>query len=112
MGLSGNLKSMKTDANTLEKLLFQGRYQELLAARPEKLTREMVPLVLGALSFTGRMDEAAALFNLHAKHVNPEQKISATFFLALGLIRTSDYAQARQLIAKNLLALRDRPSAR
>lgn len=112
MGFNASLEWMKTEANSLERLLFQGRYQELLAARPDKLTRDNVPLVLGALSFTGRMDEALPLFALHEKHFNREQKITATFFLALGLIRTSDYAQARQLIAQNLLALRHRPSAR
>lgn len=103
---------MKTEPNTLERQLFQGRYQELLASRPEKLTGENVPLVLGALSFTGRMDEALPLFALHEKHFNREQRITAKFFLALGLIRTSEYAHARQLIAQNLLALRQRPSAR
>lgn len=103
---------MKIETNSLETLLFQGRYQELLAARPQKLSRELVPLVLGGLSFTGRLDEALALFALHEKSFNREQKISATFFLALGLIRTSDYAHARKLIAQNLLALRERPTAR
>ncbi len=103
---------MKSETNPLERLLFQGRYQELLAARPERLSRDMVPLVLGALSFTGRMDEALALFALHEKNFDREQKITATFFLALGLIRTSDYAHARKLIAQNLLALRGSPTAR
>lgn len=103
---------MTTDAKYLEKLLLQGRYQELLNARPEKPTAEFIPLVLGALSFTGRMDEALALFVLHEKRLHREQKITATFFLALGLIRTSEYAHARKLIAQNLLALRKNPSAR
>ena len=103
---------MKHGANSLETLLFQGRYQELLASRPEKLSKDSVPLVLGALSFTGRIEEALALFALHERQFNREQKITATFFLALGLIRTSDYAHARKLIAQNLLALRERPTAR
>jgi hypothetical protein len=103
---------MKKQANQLEKLMFQGRYQELLKLRPEKPLASELPAILGALSFTGKMTEARALFSLHEKTLPIDELVSARFFLALGVVRVSAYAEARTLLAKNALVLRKKPTAR
>lgn len=109
MGFCGILEFMRRPPKDLETLLFTGRYEAVLEAASE---HRDVPVQIGALSFLGRLEEARALFELRSKNLTADQLVMARFFLTLGLVRTSAYAEARAHIARNLRELGPRSSVR
>lgn len=103
---------MKKPNNHLESLFFIGRYQEVLAGLKASPETQYVPILIGALSFTGRAEEARSLFELRSKSLDLDQQVMARFFLILGLVRISSYREAREHIANNLRATRETSSLR
>lgn len=90
----------------LAKLFYCGQYLELLKASVDantwtKSTAEL-PFVIGALSFTGRMEEARLLAEEVFKKKSLSEGIQTRFFLGLGYTRLSEYKTALQFFAQNL----------
>jgi len=67
-----------------------------------KANKELLPLWIGSLVFTGDVPKAEALFN--KSKASDEELIASRFFLAVGMVRQSRYAEARTLIAQNTRA--------
>jgi hypothetical protein len=93
----------------LEILFLEGRYAEVLAQTVDSgraWNKSHTPWVIGALSFTGRIDEARTLATKNQGDLKRSELIQTRFFLALGLIRISAYAEARHELALNTQTLR------
>ncbi len=97
-------------AASLQELFSKGLYQEILRITVDapswKKTATNVLPVIGALCFTGRMDEAEILAASLLK--TPSQAIIARFYLGLGFTRRSEYARALALFTENLKETRQR----
>jgi hypothetical protein len=93
----------------LEIIFLEGRYHETLAQTVDSgraWNKSHTPWVIGALSFTGRIDEARTLAFKNQRELKRSELIQTRFFLALGLIRISAYSEARQELALNIRTLR------
>lgn len=102
-------------AADIQELFHKGLYREILkisvdAPSWNKATADL-PFVIGALSFSGRMEEAELLANPLLKKISP-QSVAVRFFLGLGFTRLSEYRRARQLFAENLQAARKKKLAK
>jgi hypothetical protein len=101
---------MKTSSLKLHDLFYRGQYSEILKKSVDSKTWDKVdndiPYVIGALVFTGRMEEARLLADgvFRRKIISPI--IKTRFFLGLGFTRLSEYTQACSLFAKNLNEVR------
>ncbi|MGZ3693701.1 MAG: hypothetical protein ACXWQO_05845 [Bdellovibrionota bacterium] len=78
--------------STAEKLLGQ----KITAAK----NGDFVSLI-AALSFLGRTDEAQSLFEQNRKKFSGLTILASRFFLAIGLVRRSEYEAARKIFAEN-----------
>lgn len=99
----------------LEILFLEGRYLEVLAQTVDSgraWNKAHSPWVVGALSFTGRIDEARTLANINQSGLKRSELIQTRFFLALGLIRISAYSEARHELSLNVQTLRTKLSDR
>lgn len=87
----------------LENLFYKGTYSEVLNrsvdASTWKQVHEDIPFVVGALSFTGRLEEAELLIKKIQKH--KKSLIIARFFLGIGLTRLSQYERAQKIFNDN-----------
>lgn len=94
----------------LERLFYQGRSAEVLASTVDQpfaqVTFELWPLVIGALAFLGRADEAEWRFQTLEKDLSIEQAVSCRFYLGVGFTRASHYTKATQYFITNLRTLR------
>lgn len=107
MGYFAKISPMKD----LEILFLEGRYTDVLAQTVDSgkiWNKAQTPWVIGALSFTGRIDESRTLTNTHQSQLKRSELIQTRFFLALGLIRISAYAEARHQLSLNVHALRSK----
>lgn len=97
-------------AASIQELFSKGLYQEILRITVDapswKKTATDMPSVIGALCFTGRMDEAEILSAPLLK--TPSQAIVARFLLGLGFTRLSEYSRALALFTENLKETRRR----
>lgn len=91
----------------LEELFFRGDYAQVLkltvdSPRGRKLSLEELGIVIGALSFVGRVREGEILYANHESGMSRERKIQCRFFLGIGYTRVSDYAKARACFGANI----------
>jgi predicted transcriptional regulator len=98
-------RTSKTNApNDVKSKFSSGEFTdvcELFDTHPAlKSSKELLPFWLGALVFTGELDKAQVLFQKSS--LTPDQKIAGRFYLSVGLIRQSRYADARALLGENL----------
>lgn len=103
---------MRTPAFTAIRASFHaGRYAEALNAialagadSPGDPTGELEALRVGAHSFRGEALEALSAFHRLERlpRAAPSAIVQARFFLAIGYVRRSEYAEARKLFARNL----------
>jgi hypothetical protein len=100
----------KSATSAVRRLFFRGQYRDVI----ERLGRSPLqgarardwPLQIGALVFTGEVLEAKALFEAaeaRAASLEADDLVQARFYLGVGLVRLSRYAEARRLFARNRL---------
>ena len=92
-------------------LFYRGHYQDLIESLERlgtrsKDVRARWDYFAGALAFSGRIVEAESLLAIHAPSASATQRAAADFFLAVGLVRKSSYAEARARIGHLLRGLR------
>ncbi len=87
---------------TYEKLFYSGDYQKIdekfKATTAAQLSSNELVFVIGALSFSSHIDQAEALLN----SISQSDLAMATFFLAVGYTRNSDYVKAQKLLLNAL----------
>ncbi len=109
---------MKDPPSPLEALFFAGKSQEVLRVSIDSPEGDFDPgdahVVVGALVFAGRQDEAAAIaLELERAHTSASAGGSrrvlaaARFFLIVGECRAGRYGHAESLARKSLALLRD-----
>lgn len=104
---------MKGDAK-IKSLFLAGQYVELCkefdnhAALQDK--SEILPYWFAALMFTGNLEKGLALFEPDS--LKTDIRIACRFFLIIGYIRKSMYAEAREELARNLCEKRNTKDAR
>ncbi|MBK9072090.1 MAG: hypothetical protein IPL79_13960 [Myxococcales bacterium] len=84
----------------MQQLLFAGKYDEVIAAshRRDSLAPAEAAVVLGAYAFSGRMDEAVALFRLYGRDGDADFSEAARFYLVAGYCHAGDVKRAATLI--------------
>lgn len=96
----------------LENLFYKGTYSEVLKQSVDSpkwsQALEDIPFVVGALSFTGRLEEAEILFQ---KIKVEKSLIIARFFLGVGYTRLSHYTLAQKIFAENLRSTRSKKTS-
>jgi hypothetical protein len=85
----------------MKELLYKGHYKNILDLNQSTPSTESLLSKIGALCFMGRVEEAESLY-LTQKINLLSDRIEARFFLAMGLIRTSEYPRARKYLGENL----------
>ncbi|MES2767929.1 MAG: hypothetical protein V4596_02185 [Bdellovibrionota bacterium] len=99
---------MGKPGNKLESLFYKGTYSEVLRlsvdAAQWSSTLDDIPFVVGALSFTGRLEEAELLIKKLQKQKKLKPLIIARFFLGIGLTRLSEYSKAQKVFEENFNA--------
>jgi tetratricopeptide (TPR) repeat protein len=93
--------------NSLKKAFYCGDYKRVLslsldAGEGRWDIKQDAGVVLGALVFLGRVEEAKALYDLYRSRFSQEILTECRFFLGLGLARRSEYAEARRYFGENL----------
>ncbi|RYZ91541.1 MAG: hypothetical protein EOP06_06845, partial [Proteobacteria bacterium] len=103
---------MSEAALDLRELFYLGRYADLLRASVDahqwRSKLEEIPYVIGALSFSSRMEEAELLARSLNQSGNVSEVIQARFFLGIGHTRLSDYKAATLHFAANLRLAQER----
>lgn len=83
-----------------------GNYADLLAIVAKKEADSLLPFnlpsIVGALSLSGKIEDAQSLFNRSLKKLNSKQKVECQFYLGIGFCRHSQYPKSRAYFAKNL----------
>jgi hypothetical protein len=91
----------------LENLFYKGTYSEVLTQSVDSpnwsQAQEDIPFVVGALSFTGRIEEAEIFIQ---KIIVQRALVIARFFLGVGYTRLSRYPLAQKVFAENFRATR------
>lgn len=104
--------------SALQSLFYRGDYDNFIAKTADipfgapAFDAKLVPEVIGALTFVGRLAEAEALYDGRNQFMRGSARIEARFFLGVGFCRHSDYARARKYLGLNFKSLKHRPSAR
>ncbi|GAB4016421.1 MAG: hypothetical protein Fur0010_16210 [Bdellovibrio sp.] len=83
--------------------LYRGDYQSILKSRD---ALSDLTATIGALSFSGRPDEALMLFQKNNEKLPLDEIIENHFYLALGMIRNSRYREGRDILKSNILLSR------
>lgn len=105
----------------LESLFYAGAHGELLKATIDSTSGQFEDedlfLVVGALVFTGRTDEAAVVFRswqraARATEHDVELAVACRFFLCIAECRAGRYGAAEKLCRASLAELRGHPSPR
>ncbi len=98
-------------APELEKLLYQGRYSEILALSVDSPDfqpgPENLPQVVAALALLGRTEEAGGLYHAYIHTLPCPAALVTRFFYALAVCRERRIRAARALFAENLKRARD-----
>lgn len=93
----------------LKDLFLRGSFRDILAATIDETesvsVRNGLAYLIGALTFTGRVDDALTLFK-NASHWTNEDLALCRFVLGIGLVRVSRYEAGREFILAGLLAAR------
>lgn len=94
-----------------EKLLYQGRYSEILALSVDSPDfqpgPENLPHVVAALALLGRTEEAGGLYHAYIQTLPPKAALVTRFFYALAVCRERRMPAARALFVENLKRARD-----
>ncbi len=75
-----------------------------------KTAIEFSHYVVGALSFTGKVQDAKSLFDKHEPQLSFDELVACRFFLGVGYTRISEYIPAETLFSKNLASIRSHTS--
>ena len=105
---------MKLQSPTsIKNLFFRGLYLEILSetVSPADKTLKAADLsseafTVGALAFTGNIEEAQSRFATLQSQFNIEDLAACRFYLGVALCRHSMYSQARVMLGQNLRSLR------
>jgi len=92
----------------------EGKYQELISVtydQPEAIDLRFIPSVVGALSFSGRVDEAESICKKYLQDMSETQRAMVDFFIVAGLTRKSNYERAQEWLSKLRLQQGDDLSA-
>lgn len=99
----------------LASTFYQGNYLDVLRATIDsadgQIAEGAVSLVIGALCFQSRVEEAQRIFKKNAATLDEDRCIEARFYLGVGSCRRARYDDARQYFGENL-ALRRSASPR
>ena len=88
--------------NELRELFHKGEFQKILGLIPTPgRTSEEVEVLIGAMSFLGRYEEAVDLWTLREKALSSEEKVRARFSLALAALRASHLRSAKRWFLEN-----------
>lgn len=102
--------TMRERNERLSALFYRGNYQDVLAAglgRAGTLASdEDFSLLVGALSFSGRKEEADAIYSRRREQLAEPWASACRFYLGISYCRHGGYAKARSFFAKNLRASR------
>lgn len=94
------------DSKQLINDLYCGNYNEILQStldRPKyKLKAEDMLPIIGALSFSGRVQEATDLYEVHSKKVTKKQLVPIRFFIGINLFRLSRNPIGKKMLIENL----------
>lgn len=97
----------------LQTLFYQGRCEDVLAQTVDEpgveWQFESAAVVIGALCFLGRVEEADFRCSRLLPHLNADDQAACLFFLAVGWVRCSAYDKARNFIIQNLRLARANP---
>lgn len=82
--------------------LEKGEFQEIVKSlRPPGKTPEETEILISALSFLGRLEEAEGLLAARSAALDLEQKVRARFSLGLAFLRASKFPSAKRLFLLN-----------
>src|SRR5215831_17497484 len=81
-------------SNSLEFLLYSGSYEQVLQRTAQGYAESDAPAVIGALSLSGRLDEAESAFAAYAAGSAPSRLPEARFFVVAGLCHSGQVARA------------------
>ncbi|SMF58134.1 helix-turn-helix domain-containing protein [Pseudobacteriovorax antillogorgiicola] len=99
------MQSTQEASDSLRDLFARGQHQSILQATVENpdysWPAEDTTEVTSSLAYLGRIDEAVALYQLHASNLSRDEQIACRFFMGLGYIRQSDYNQGHGLFQEN-----------
>lgn len=96
-----------TQRETLEFLVFSGAYADVLARTAGGYDASEAPAVVGALSLSGRIEEAESAFNTFVSAANDEGDVAeARFFLAAGLCHAGKRSLALRRARESLAHVR------
>ncbi len=94
----------------IQDLFISGRFTEVSDTFDGHKTlqnnAELFPYWIGSLVFSGQLEKALILFRKKSLSASP--MCACRFYLALGLIRNSQYNEGRSLLVENLLYLKTR----
>jgi tetratricopeptide (TPR) repeat protein len=94
-----------------ERLLYQGRYSEILALSVDSPDfqpgPENLPQVVAALALLGRTEEAGGLYHAYINTLPPKAALVTRFFYGLAVCRERRMRAARALFVENLKRARD-----
>jgi tetratricopeptide (TPR) repeat protein len=97
----------------IELAFFTWRFQDCLnnlgrasLERKHPDWKRLTPYQIGSLVFTGDLSEALKLFEKTVSKISRAQIIESRFYLGVGNIRRSQYAEGAKYFAENLLAIR------
>ncbi len=92
----------------LNEQLYRGDYKEILQStwdRPKyKLKAEDMMAIIGALSFSGRVQEATELYEAHSDKVTKKYLVPIRFFIGINLYRLSRNPLGKKFLIDNLRA--------
>jgi hypothetical protein len=92
-----------TDRTSLEFLLFSGAYDQVLARTAARHDVSEAPAMIGALSLSGRLEEAESAFeSLRAASPDPDALLEARFFIVAGLCHAGRVQKAFRLARDSL----------
>lgn len=85
---------------TVETLFLQGNFKKIVADFNSRERAKTNPYVLGALVFVGRTEDAEIYFEKWKKDYSNDEKLLVFFFLSIGLIRSSQFAEGKKYLAQ------------
>ena len=91
---------------SLEFLLFSGNYDAIITRTSRSTDPATMPVLIGALALSGRLDEAQSAFRaLGDEHADPDALTQARFYLIAGQCHAGNAAKALRLVRASLADL-------
>jgi DNA-binding transcriptional ArsR family regulator len=95
-------------SDSLEFLLYSGSYEQVLQRTAAGYAERDARAVIGALSLSGRLDEAESAFSAYAAGSAPSRVPEARFFIVAGLCHSGQVARALRQARSSVGAVFDR----